>query len=68
MKIDWVDGFKISVQSTEDEVTISANKEGLLSLSKQLTEQATEETGSHYHLDEHSALEEGSSNIVIEKI
>ena len=35
MKIDWVDGFKISVQSTKDEVTISANKEGLLSLAKQ---------------------------------
>lgn len=68
MKIDWVDGFKISVQSTKDEVTISANKEGLLSLAKQLTELATEEAGSHYHLDEHNALEEGSSNIVIEKI
>ena len=68
MKIDWVDGFKISVQSTKDEVTISANKEGLLSLAKQLTELAAEETGGHYHLDEHNALEEGSSNIVIEKI
>ena len=37
MEIEWVDGFKISIRiHSNNEVTISANKEGLLSLARQL--------------------------------
>ena len=32
MNINWIDGFEISVNHDNDEVVISANKEGLLSL------------------------------------
>ena len=32
MKIEWVEGFEISVNTCNKEVTISANREGLLSL------------------------------------
>ena len=36
MKIEWIDGYRISVNIDNKEVTISANKEGLLSLARQL--------------------------------
>ena len=37
MRIEWVDGFEICVSVENSEAVISANKEGLLSLAKQLT-------------------------------
>jgi len=66
MKIEWKDGFKIRVDK-DDEVIISANKEGLLSLSKQLEMLAEEPAGSHIHYDECNSLEEGSAELIIEK-
>ncbi|MBQ1566539.1 MAG: hypothetical protein IIZ80_01460 [Erysipelotrichaceae bacterium] len=66
MKIEWNDGFKIRV-SKEDEVLISANREGLLSLARQLQMLAEEPEGSHIHYDEYSCLEEGSADLIIEK-
>lgn len=41
---------------------------GLLSLASQLTTLANEVNGAHIHYDEHNSLEEGSSEMIIEKI
>ena len=69
MEIEWVEGFKISVSIQDNkEVTISANKEGLLSLSRQLKALAEGEPGDHIHYDEHNSLETGSSDMIFEKV
>ena len=67
MRIEWVDGFEICVRIENDEAVISANKEGLLSLAKQLTALAEETPGSHIHYDQYNSLEEGSAELIIEK-
>ena len=67
MNIKWIDGYMISVRNAGDTVTISANKEGLLSLADQLIALANEETGAHIHYDEYNSLEDGSNELIIEK-
>ena len=68
MKIEWVDGFIIKVETDIDNtVVISANREGLLSLAKQLTALANENVGWHIHYDDHNSLEDGSMEMIIEK-
>ena len=64
----WEDGFTIKVRGEEKEVVISANREGLLSLANQLRALANESVGSHIHYDEYNSLEEGSSELLIERI
>ena len=68
MNIKWIDGYVISVKNGGDTVTISANKEGLLSLADQLIALANEEIGAHIHYDEYNSLEDGSNELIIEKI
>lgn len=68
MKIDWIDGFKIMVSVENSEIVLSANKEGMLSLAKQLTELAEGVPGDHIHYDEHNSLEDGSKELIIERI
>jgi hypothetical protein len=68
MNIEWEDGFTIKVKVEENTVVISANKEGLLSLARHLTDLAETETGSHIHYDEYNSLEEDSSEMIIERI
>ena len=67
MKINWLDGFEIRVDHDTDEVVISANREGLLSLAGQLTALAEGEPGDHIHYDEGNSLEEGSVELIIER-
>ncbi|MBQ6559722.1 MAG: hypothetical protein IJL85_02730 [Erysipelotrichaceae bacterium] len=67
MEIEWVDGFKIRISSDHDQVLISANREGLLSLAKQLASLADHTPGTHIHYDEYNSLEEGSTELIIEK-
>lgn len=67
MNINWIDGFEISVNHDNDEVVISANKEGLLSLAGQLAALAEGEPGDHIHYDEHNSLEKGSVELIIER-
>ena len=67
MDMEWVDGFTIRVRSDAGTVVVSANREGLLSLAGQLTALADAEAGSHIHYDEYNSLEEGSSQMIIEK-
>ena len=67
MRMEWVDGFEIRVNIENGEAVISANKEGLLSLAKQLAALAEEDPGSHIHYDQYNSLEEGSAELIIEK-
>lgn len=68
MDVKWKDGFKIKVCLLSDEITLSANREGLLSLADQLIALANEPSGAHIHYDEHNSLEDNSVPLVIEKI
>lgn len=67
--LDWVNGFEIKSNVSEDGMVIKANKEGLLSLANHLTNlaQADVPPGTHIHLDSLNSLEDGSDNIIIEK-
>ncbi|ROS84814.1 hypothetical protein EEL34_12575 [Muribaculaceae bacterium Isolate-039 (Harlan)] len=64
--LDWVNGFEIKSNVSEDGMVIKANKEGLLSLANHLA-QADVPPGTHIHLDSLNSLEDGSDNIIIEK-
>ena len=66
MKIEWVDGFIIKATVNHDKIMISANREGLLSLARQLVGLADGVPGDHIHYDEYNSLEEGSSEMIIE--
>ena len=67
MEIEWINGFEIKSAIGSDELVISANKEGLLSLAKHLTALADGVPGDHIHYDVHNSLEEGSADLIIEK-
>jgi len=69
LSIHWEDGFEITTKTGKNEILISANKAGLISLAMQLLTLAQDDvpTGNHFHLDEHNSLESGSIALVIEK-
>ena len=67
MELNWIDGFEIKVRIENGAAVISANREGLLSLADHLKSLAEELPGSHIHLDAYNSLEEGSSELVLEK-
>ena len=68
MKIEWVDGFEIKTATENGEIVISANREGMLSLAKQLTALADGAPGDHIHYDEYNSLENGSTGMIIQLI
>ena len=68
MKVDWVDGSEIHVRTDRGTAVISANREGLLSLAGQFTALAEGVPGDHIHYDEYSSLEEGSVELIVERI
>ena len=65
MDIEWVDGFEIRVKVDHGAVVITANREGMLSLAKQLTALAEAAPGQHIHYDNYNSLEEGSAEMII---
>jgi len=68
MKIEWVGDFRIEVGlDIDNAVVISANRDGLLSLARQLTTLADESVGSHIHYDEYNSHEDGSIEMIIAK-
>ncbi len=68
MEMKWIDGFSIAVKVENNAVTISANKEGLLSLANHLRALAQDNTpGAHFHLEECNSLEENSTELIVEK-
>lgn len=67
MEIRWEDGYEIRIRTENDEIVLSANREGLLSLAEQLKDLSEAPAGSHIHYDEYNSLEEGSCTLIIEK-
>ena len=63
-----MDGFEIRVTVSSGGAVISANRAGLLSLAKQLAALADGQPGDHIHYDEHTSLEEGSAELIVERI
>ena len=70
IKYKWEDGFEIHVKIDGQQVVISANKAGLNSLANHLINLAQIDipAGHHMHLDEFNSLEQGSAEMIIEKI
>ena len=68
MNIKWLDGFRIKTSAESGAIVISANREGLLSLAGQLTALADGLPGDHIHYNEHNAHEEGSAELIIERV
>ena len=69
-RFKWEDNFSIKVEIIDGDVVLKANKEGLISLSNHLLNLSRDEfwSGYHFHLDESNSLEDGSTEIIIEKI
>ena len=68
MRIWWEDGFEIRAAVRGDEVTISANREGMVSLANILLDLADGQPGAHVHLDEYNSLEDGSCELIIVRV
>ena len=68
MKTQWVGGFEIRVAVERDEIVVSANREGPISPAKHLRMLADGMPGDHVHYDEDNSLEEGSTEMIIERI
>ena len=68
MNVEWVDGFEIKAVAENGEIVISANRAGMLSLAKQLMALADGVAGDHIHYDAQSSLEEGSTEMIIERV
>ena len=69
MRIEWVGDFKIDVcLDSDNTVVISANRDGLLSLARQLTTLVDSFVGSHIHYDDYNSLEDGSIPMIIQKL
>ncbi|MNC44159.1 hypothetical protein D3C76_379190 [compost metagenome] len=66
----WEDNFTILAEKNADSIIIKANKEGLQSLAKHLLTLAQNEVpvDTHLHYDDFNSLEDGSCEIVIQKI
>lgn len=70
LRLCWCDGYSVKISTNDNEVIISANREGLVSLVNHLLNLAQKDVpcGSHIHLDEYNSLEDGSLDLIIEKI
>ena len=66
MMLEWEEGFSIRVGIADNTVVLSANKEGLLSLARQLIALSEETPGSHLHYDKYNSLEDDSSDLIVE--
>lgn len=70
LQLAWEKYYKIEVKDIQGEIMIRANSEGLLSLANHLVNLAQYDVpiNTHIHLDEYNSLEEGSLELVIQKI
>ena len=70
LQLCWGDGYMIKVASENNKVVISAYREVLISMVNHLLNLAQVDVpcGTHIHLDEYNALEDGSIDLIIEKI
>ncbi len=70
LQLCWNRGFVIKVFVKNEDVVIAANREGLVSLANHMLNLAQTEVphGAHLHFDEYNSLEDGSVNLIIEKL
>ena len=68
MIFKWEPGSEISAGIEKGKTVIRGNRAGLLSLANHLRALAEEEGPSHFHLDPYNSLEEGSAELIIEKL
>ena len=68
-RFKWEDNFTIRTKIHNDAIHISANEEGLVSLANHLLNLAQKSVPAnyHFHLDDSNSLEEGSSELIIQK-
>lgn len=66
----WEEGFEIASKIIADEIVITANRQGLISLAKQLLILAQDDVpiGVHVHLDEINSLEMESVPLILQKV
>ena len=67
--LKWENDAEIKVSIENGEVLIEANADGLTSLANNMLNlaQTAVPSGAHIHLDEHNALDDGSSDLIIAK-
>ena len=68
MRIEWEPNASIKVGVQGGEATLSANREGLLSLARIFAALAEETPGSHIHFDEYNSLEEHSAELIVARL
>ena len=70
MDLDWIGDFSVAVSVENGSVVLKANRDGLLSLAQHFTRLAGEgcTPGEHFHLDEYNSLEEGSVELIVERM
>ena len=68
MNVTWEEGFSISARVENDAMVVAANAAGLRSLANICLALAHEDRGAHIHLDEFNALEDGSTELIIERV
>lgn len=70
LSYDWEDGFEITAKVEDSGIYIKANRAGLISLARHLLTLAQESvpSGHHMHFDDLNSLEDGSQELVIEKV
>ena len=69
MEFEWEAGHRLSARIDGDQLVIAGNAAGLKSLANHLLVLAGADTpsGSHVHLDEFNALEDGSTELILER-
>ena len=70
LRLEWDYGFMIIVQVDNGAMLIKANQAGLVSLARHLLTLAEAQVppGYHLHFDASNSLEEGSCELIVEKM
>lgn len=70
LRMVWEAGSIITVKLDGEVIHVTANQDGLVSLARLLLTLADPlvPLGSHWHLDASNALEDGSNEIIVEKL
>ena len=66
MELRWEDGFRIRTSVQNGAIVITANREGLISLARNINALAEQDPGAHIHLDSYNSLEDGSVELIID--
>ncbi|MBQ6490948.1 MAG: hypothetical protein IJI88_01590 [Atopobiaceae bacterium] len=68
MDIMWDPNSSVRARIDDGVAIIGANREGLLTLAENLVILARERPGAHVHFDQHNSLEDGSCELIIERL